>query len=210
MSSSSSFQSCKGWVYAITSCGGGIGGATAERLAELGAAGVAIADISEKALQSRKASINGKYPECKVVATNVDAWPTAIIAKSLGGSTAMATSPGPEGAAARVRDHRHPDPARLSGGDAQSDDHWHHAVNINPPGNMNCMRAQLRVITKSGAGLGGLAGHILYEIRRLSHTVLGWMGRLDEIAKVTALFLSPNGRLQFGFKNVMPTLRQKQ
>lgn len=52
--SSSSLQSCKGLVYAITGGGGGIGGATALRLAELGAAGIAIADINEEAMETRK------------------------------------------------------------------------------------------------------------------------------------------------------------
>lgn len=62
MSSSSPLQSCKGLVYAITGCGGGIGGATAERLAELGAAGVAIADISEEGLQSGKCPMSSDKP----------------------------------------------------------------------------------------------------------------------------------------------------
>lgn len=48
------FHSCKGLVFAITGGGGGIGGATAVRLAQLGAAAVAIADVDEERMEVRK------------------------------------------------------------------------------------------------------------------------------------------------------------
>lgn len=52
--SSSDFRSCKGLVFAITGGGGGIGGATAFRLAQLGAAAVALADVHEGGMEAKK------------------------------------------------------------------------------------------------------------------------------------------------------------
>ena len=51
---SSDFHSCKGLVFAITGGGGGIGGATALRLAQLGAAAIALADLQEDGMEARK------------------------------------------------------------------------------------------------------------------------------------------------------------
>lgn len=48
------FRSCKGFVFAITGGGGGIGGATGVRLAQLGAAAVAIADVDEGKMEAVK------------------------------------------------------------------------------------------------------------------------------------------------------------
>lgn len=47
-------HSCRGLVFAITGGGGGIGGATALRLAQLGAAAVAIADVHEEGMEAKK------------------------------------------------------------------------------------------------------------------------------------------------------------
>lgn len=44
----------KGRFYAVTGAGSGIGRATTIRLAELGAAGVAISDVDEKGLEETK------------------------------------------------------------------------------------------------------------------------------------------------------------
>lgn len=48
------FHSCKSLVFAVTGGGGGIGGATALRLAQLGAAAVAIADVDEERMEAKK------------------------------------------------------------------------------------------------------------------------------------------------------------
>lgn len=50
----SDFRSCKGLVFTITGGGGGIGGAIALRLAQLGAAAVAIADVDEGGMEAKK------------------------------------------------------------------------------------------------------------------------------------------------------------
>jgi NAD(P)-dependent dehydrogenase (short-subunit alcohol dehydrogenase family) len=47
-------SSLKGRVYAVTGAASGIGRAVAIRLIELGAAGLAIADINEKGLEETK------------------------------------------------------------------------------------------------------------------------------------------------------------
>lgn len=57
MASSSDFLSCKGLVFAVTGGGGGIGGAIVVRLAQLGAAAVAIADVNEAGMEAKKKEV---------------------------------------------------------------------------------------------------------------------------------------------------------
>lgn len=54
-------ESIKGKVYTVTGAASGIGQATAIQLAELGAAGVAISDVNEVALQETAARIRKLY-----------------------------------------------------------------------------------------------------------------------------------------------------
>ncbi|KAK7905444.1 hypothetical protein LTR67_000166 [Exophiala xenobiotica] len=150
-------------VFAITGAGSGIGRATAVRLAELEAQGIAISDVNEEALQETK-RLCSQY-STKVTlkrvdvadAEEVDSWINDII-----------------------RDHGRLDGAANVAGMASGEGQvteaivlsdWNRMISVNLTGVMNCMRAQLRKISKPGgsivnisstSGLRGLAKNAAY------------------------------------------------
>ncbi|KAK5361704.1 hypothetical protein LTR20_009284 [Exophiala xenobiotica] len=139
----------EGKVFVVTGAGSGIGRATAIRLAELGAAGIAISDIDQAGLEETRASCN-KYPArittTKVDVSNaqqVDSW--VIDTVSLFGKL--------DGAA---------NIAGIAGGDGQTTENidqqaWEKMIAINLTGVMICMKAQLPHLTRPGGSIANVS-----------------------------------------------------
>ncbi|KIV91541.1 hypothetical protein PV10_06070 [Exophiala mesophila] len=153
----------EGKVFAVTGAGSGIGRATAIRLAELGARGVALSDLFESALEETKAECSRYNTDVTITTVDVsdtkqvDSWLDRVI-----------THFGKLDGAANV--------AGIAGGDGQITEAidqaaWEKMIAVNLTGVMNCMRAELQRINKPGgsivnvsstSGLRGLANNAAY------------------------------------------------
>ncbi|KAF9874242.1 short chain dehydrogenase reductase family [Colletotrichum karsti] len=147
-------------VVAITGAASGIGLATAHLLAERGAK-LSLADVQEKALQQAQSDIQTKYPGSEVLIFTVDVknydkvenWISETV-KHFGKLDGAANLAGII-----------PDSIGLNGIDQQDFDEWNLILGVNLTGVMHCLKAQLRVIEKTGAivnasSIAGLIGRI--------------------------------------------------
>ncbi|KAK5047272.1 hypothetical protein LTR84_006794 [Exophiala bonariae] len=157
----------RGKVFAVTGAGSGIGRATAVRLAELGARGIAISDIDELALEETKVQcLHGSIQAVvKVTVKKVD---VAKIEEVNSWINEVMQDHGKLDGAANV--------AGLAGGSGQETEDivqqdWDRMISVNLTGVMNCMRAQLKQISRPGgsivnvsstSGLRGLAKNAGY------------------------------------------------
>ncbi|KAK7883461.1 hypothetical protein LTR67_011211 [Exophiala xenobiotica] len=162
----------QGKVFAVTGAGSGIGRATAVRLAELGAQGIAISDLNEAALEETKALYmfetyhsKGSRYQAKVTVKRVDVANTEQVDSWINEV---------------VRDHGKLDGAAnvagMASGEGQTTEDivqrdWERMISVNLTGVMNCMRAQLQKISRPGgsivnvsstSGLRGLANNAAY------------------------------------------------
>ncbi|KIW30468.1 uncharacterized protein PV07_06210 [Cladophialophora immunda] len=135
----------QGKVFAVTGAGSGIGRATAVRLAELGARGIAISDVNETMLEETKKQCS-RYP-AKVTVKKVDvasieevnAWVDEVLRDhgKLDGAANIAGVAGGEG--------------QITEDIVQKD--WERMISVNLTGVMNCMRAQLQKISRPGGSI---------------------------------------------------------
>ncbi|KAH0834431.1 Levodione reductase [Fonsecaea pedrosoi] len=185
----------QGKVFAVTGAGSGIGRATAVRLAELGAQGVAISDVNEAMLEETRQQCSPyatKVTVKKVDVANideVDQWIHDV-----------------------VRDHGRLDGAAnvagIAGGEGQITEEivqkdWERMISVNLTGVMNCMRAQLREISRPGgsivnvsstSGLRGLPRNAAYASSKfgvvgLTESTAAEYGKLG--VRVNALLPGP-------------------
>ncbi|KAI1613899.1 putative short chain dehydrogenase/ reductase [Exophiala viscosa] len=153
----------EGKVFAVTGAGSGIGRATAVRLAELGAKGIAISDVDQAGLEETR-EICSKY-SAKITITKVDV-SNAQQVESWIKDTVSAF--GKLDGAANI--------AGIAGGDGQSTEAidqtaWEKMLAVNLTGVMICMKAQIPHLTRPGgsivnvsstSGLRGLANNAAY------------------------------------------------
>ncbi|RHZ50530.1 hypothetical protein CDV55_101651 [Aspergillus turcosus] len=176
-------MSLDGRVYTITGAASGIGQAVAIRLAELGAAGLAISDLNLKGLEETKNKCS-KY-NAKVTVTKVDVSQNDQIN---GWIEATLGEFGRLDGAANV--------AGIAGGDGETTcatiktEDWDQMLNVNLRGVMFCMRAQLPHLRSGGAivnvsstsGLRGLPHNAAYATSKfgvigLTESAAGEFGR---------------------------------
>ncbi|KAJ6011556.1 short chain dehydrogenase/ reductase [Penicillium sp. IBT 35674x] len=139
-------MSIEGRVYTITGAASGIGRAVAIRLAELGAAGLALSDLNLKGLEETKSKC-ATY-NTKVVLTRVDASKSDQIEDWI---------------AATIRDFGRLDGAANVAGIAEGDgettcatiktEDWDKMLDVNLRGVMFCMRAQLPHLPRPGGAI---------------------------------------------------------
>ncbi|OAL40370.1 hypothetical protein AYO20_00106 [Fonsecaea nubica] len=185
----------QGKVFAITGAGSGIGRATAVRLSELGAQGVAISDVNEAMLEETRQQCS-RYAT-KVTVKKVDVANTDEVDEWIRDV---------------VRDHGRLDGAAnvagIAGGEGQITEalvqkDWERMISVNLTGVMNCMRAQLREISRPGgaivnvsstSGLRGLARNAAYASSKfgvvgLTESTAAEYGKLG--VRVNALLPGP-------------------
>ncbi|KIW13755.1 hypothetical protein PV08_08946 [Exophiala spinifera] len=153
----------KGKVFAVTGAGSGIGRATAVRLAELGARGIALSDQDESGLVETQKLCSQYSAEVRITrvdvsnAEQVHVWlkDTMEIFQRLDGAANI---------------------AGMAGGDGQSTESidqaaWEKMLAVNLTGVMICMRAQLQHLIRPGgaivnvsstSGLRGLPNNAAY------------------------------------------------
>ncbi|KAL4810595.1 hypothetical protein BDV18DRAFT_165295 [Aspergillus unguis] len=188
-------MSLQGRVYTITGAASGIGQAVAVRLAELGAAGLALSDVNLAGLEDTKQKCS-KY-NAKVILTKVDASQSDQIVDWV---EATVREFGRLDGAANV--------AGIAGGDGDTTcatiktEDWDRMLNVNLRGVMFCMRAQLPHLKKGGAivnvsstsGLRGLPHNAAYATSKfgvigLTESAAGEFG--EHGIRVNALLPGP-------------------
>ncbi|OAG36428.1 hypothetical protein AYO21_09413 [Fonsecaea monophora] len=219
----------KGKVFAVTGAGSGIGRATAVRLAELGAQGVAISDVNEAMLEETRQQCSRyatKVTVKKVDVANtdeVDQWIRDVVGDHgrLDGAANVAGIAGGEGQITEeivspdqqrppppppppscpVFIQTSPVPSCPDSSKVQKD--WERMISVNLTGVMNCMRAQLREISRPGgsivnvsstSGLRGLPRNAAYASSKfgvvgLTESTAAEYGKLG--VRVNALLPGP-------------------
>ncbi|OAL25787.1 hypothetical protein AYO20_10342 [Fonsecaea nubica] len=163
----------QGKVFAVTGAGSGIGRATAIRLAELGAIGIAISDLDQPGLIETQ-KLCSQYSAAEVTTTRVDASNAEQVDSWL--KDTVKRFERLDGAA---------NIAGIAGGDGQSTESidqaaWDKMLAVNLTGVMVCMRAELPHLTRPGgsivnvsstSGLRGLPNNAAYAASKFG--VLG-------------------------------------